>query len=495
MSGTAYAAAWSSDLHRAATGHLLRRDRQEDLSFGLWYPSQGTRRMTAVMQRLILPEAGDRRVHGNASFLPGYFERALGEAMNAGAGLAFMHSHGGPGWQDMSADDVQAEEGHAAAALSATGLPLLGLTLGTDGAWSARFWERVGPRRYARRWCQTVRVAGEALALTFDDRQLPRPRLRPELQRTISAWGKDVQGVIGRIRVGVVGAGSVGAIVAEVLARIGVAHVTLIDFDRVETHNLDRLLHADTNDAAHRRPKVEVLARALRRSATAANFEVLPLQYGVTETPGYRAALDCDLLFSCVDRPWPRSVLNFIAYAHLVPVVDGGIRIETTPRGTLRRADWRAHVAAPTRRCLECLKQYEPAMVALERAGHLDDPAYIAGLPDNHVVRRNENVFAFSLAAASLEVLQALMMIVMPAGISNPGAQHYHFVPGLLDTEMSSCETQCPYASLIARAESVGMVVTGRHPVAEAARAPTNRGRLSRILRSVGMLLPASPRE
>jgi hypothetical protein len=447
--------------------------------------------MTAMMQRLILPERGERRVHGNASFLPFYFERALREALSVGAGLAFMHSHSGPGWQDMSSDDIRAEEGHAAATLAATGLPLLGLTLGTDGAWSARVWERLGPRRYGRRWCETVRVVGEALALTFHDRLLPRPHLRPELKRTVSAWGPDVQAMLGRIRVGVVGAGSVGAIVAEALARIGVGHLTLIDFDRVEQHNLDRLLHAHREDAVRRRPKVEVLAWALRGSATAAHFEVLPLQYSVTEQPGYRAALDCDLLFSCVDRPWPRSVLNFIAYAHLIPVVDGGIRIETTPRRTLRRADWRAHVAAPTRRCLECLKQYEPAMVALERAGHLDDPAYIAGLPEDHVARRNENVFAFSMATASLEMLQALMMIVAPAGISDPGTQHYHFVPGRLDTEFSLCEPECPYPGLTGHAESAGLVVTGSHPGAEAARAPIGGGRFARGLRTVSGLFPA----
>lgn len=490
MKRTSYAAAWPTALHDTATEHLLRTDGQEDLCFGLWYPSRGATRTTALMHRLVLPEEGERRVHGNASFLPAYFERAIGEAMEAKAGLAFMHSHGGPGWQDMSWDDVRAEEGHAAATLAATGLPLLGLTLGTDGAWSARLWERVAHRSYNRHWCRTVRVVGESLALTFHDHLLPRPKPRPELQRTISAWGEDAQATIARLHAGVVGAGSVGAIVAETLARMGVGQVTLIDFDRVEPHNLDRLLHATREDAMAREPKVDVLARALRKSATAEAFELVPLQYSVAEEEGFRAALDCDILFSCVDRPWARSVLNFIAYAHLIPVVDGGIRIEVTRRATLRRADWRAHVAAPGRRCLECLKQYDPAMVALERAGHLDDPRYIAGLPEDHPARKNENVFAFSLAAASLEILQALMMVVTPAGIGNPGAQHYHFVPGRLDIDTSSCEPTCPYTSLVSSGDSAGLLVTGRHVAAEASRTtrpetPVGRfqQRLPRLLR------------
>ncbi len=466
-----YSAALSSALHAEAAAHLLRADRQEDLCFGLWYPSRGAGRTTALLQRLILPQHGERQVHGNASFQPVYFQRALGEAMKAGAGLAFLHSHPAPDWQGMSLDDVRAEEGHAAATKGATGLPFVGLTLGTDGAWSARFWEKVGPRRYERRWCVSTRVVGGQLAVTFHDDLLPPPGYRPELQRTVSAWGPAVQARLARLRVGIVGAGSVGQLVAEALARMGVAWIRLLDFDVVEMVNLDRLLHGFRADAAGRRPKVQGLAEALRRSATAAGFQVDPLEWSVVEEQGFRAALDCDVLFSCVDRPWPRSALNFIAYAHLIPVVDGGIAIQSRPGNTgLRRADWRAHVAAPGRRCLECLGQYDPSLVSAEREGYLDDPKYIAGLPDDHPVKRNENVFAFGMSTAAFEVQQFLSMVVAPSGLSNPGAQCYHFVSGNLETERAGCEGSCLYPELTAKGEGSGLAVTGRHAAAERAR-------------------------
>jgi hypothetical protein len=329
-----YAAALTTETDRELARHLTRADQQEDLCFALWRPSRGAARVTALVQEPILPGAGDRRVHGNASFEAAFYERAVALALERGAGLAFLHSHpGGRGWQDMSHDDVAAESGKAAQTLAATGLPLVGLTLATgDGGWSARLWEKTAPRTYLRRDCESVRVVGERLAITYDDRQRPRPSFRPELARTVSAWGEETQARLARLRVGIVGAGSVGALVAEALARTGIEHIRLIDFDSVERVNRDRLLYTSGRDVALGRAKVESLARALRRSATAAHPRIDAVELSVVEPDGFRAALDCDVLFSCVDRPWPRYVLNLIGYAHLLPIVDGGIAVSRAPR-------------------------------------------------------------------------------------------------------------------------------------------------------------------
>jgi len=466
-----YSVAIPETVHAQAADHLLRPDGQEDLCFALWHPSRGKTRTTALVKKLELPQSGERLIHGNATFLAQYFERAVCEAASAGAGIVLMHSHPGSGWQGMSRDDIRAEETHAPAAYGATRLPLIGMTLGKDGSWSARFWVRVDTRKYEREWCTHVRVVGERLAITYADHLVPPPKPKTEQLRTVSSWGQRIQADLARLRVGIVGAGSVGSIIAEVLARTGIARITLLDFDTVEFVNLDRLLHATRLDALLRRPKVWSLARGLRRSATADDFRVDELEWSVCEEEGYRAALDCDILFSCVDRPWARSTLNFIAYAHLVPVVDGGIRVESKPDG-LQRADWKAHIAGPGRRCMECSDQYNSGLVTVERDGYFDDPSYIQGLPVDHEIRRSENVFAFSLSAASFEVLQALMMIVAPLGIASPGAQTYHFVPGWLDEpKFGPCKKNCPFPNFIAEGDHASFAVTGQHRRAELARA------------------------
>lgn len=451
--------------------HLTRFDLQEDLCFAVWRPSEGRDRLTALVYEFIPPQPGERRVHGNASFEPAYFERALGRALEADAGLAFLHSHpGGRGWQGMSSDDINAERGHAAPAFAATGLPLVGITLATgDGRWSARTWEKVAPRVFERRDCINVRSVGSRLSLSFNSYLLPAPPPIEEQLRTRSAWGDALQDDIARLRVGVVGLGSVGALVAETLARTGVQHIRLIDFDAVERHNLDRLVHATGGDVG--RAKVEVAAERLKLSATARKPEIEPLDLSVVEPDGFRAALDCDVLFSCVDRPWPRHVLNFIAYAHLIPVVDGGILVEVSARCLMRAANWKAHIAAPGRRCLECLGQYDSGLVEAERHGQFDDPEYIKRLPDDHPIKRNENVFAFSMGCAALEVGQLLSMIVAPSGVSDYGAQNYHFVSGSIDLDTRGCNPGCPFGrSLLAQGDRSEFVVTATHEIAESTR-------------------------
>lgn len=487
----------TTDTHEQLRAHLTRRDGQEDLCFAIYRVSTGTTRSTAVLHEILLPEQPeDRHVHGNVAFTGEYFLRALDHAEAVGGGLALLHSHPrGTGWQDMSADDVNAERDHAAQALSITGLPLLGLTLaGRDAAWSARTWpKRSGECR--RQDCATVRVVGDQLRITHHPGLDPVPAHDRRLLRTVSTWGDGAQAELMRLRVGIVGAGSVGSMVAEALARTGFRHIDLIDFDSVEDHNLDRLMHATAADVRAARSKVEVLERGCRRSATALDPNIRSFEHSLVEPAGWHRALDCDVLFSCVDRPLPRQLLNAIAYQHLIPVIDGGIHARTSPDGLMLGADWRAHIAGPGRRCLACLGQFEPSAATQEREGLLDNQHYINGLPADHPLRARENVFAFSMSTAAMEVLQLISMVVAPSNIADIGAQHYHAVTGEIDIDGRGCDDQCPYSGqLLARADT-GPSLTGAHQAAESEqaqrrrRARTASARLARLQQGIGYRL------
>lgn len=464
-----FSAAMTGEAEAKLASHLLREDGQEDLTFLTWRPSSGQTRTTAILGAPILPRAGERHIHGNASFEPEYMLRAAQEAGRTGRGLAFVHSHPvGQGWQSLNATDRTAEARVANVARELTGLPLVGLTVAGDHQWSGRVWRGVG-RELKPTACESVRVIGEGLSVTFNDALVPVPYVPPSQDRTVHAWGDKTQAMIARLRVAVAGVGSVGMLVAETLARTGVHEIGVFDFDTVESVNLDRLRGARPLDAILMRSKVDVARRLLGEASTAVCPQHQLHELSICEAEGLSRLLDYDLIFSCVDRPWPRHVLNTIAYADLIPVIEGGLRAFRSPVGTFRNAYWSSTVVRPGRPCLVCLQQYDPGLVQLERDGSLDDPSYIAGLPVGASVRSRENVAALSVCVTSALLRQFISLVARPSGFGDLGplrfeAREYH-----VESQRTGCLEACPYQADLACGDA-RIDPTGHHSAAERAR-------------------------
>jgi len=454
-----FSAAMTDAMDEALTEFLQRSDGQEDVCFALYHPSTGLGRFSGLLVEPIWPQDGDRDVHGNASFNAPFVERALAAAAEAGAGLALLHSHPlGRGWQGMSIDDVRAEKRLAPSAFGATDLPLLGLTQAGDGSWSARFWPRIGPRMYQRQDCVTVRLVGPRFRIQFNSGLLPPPSHTQQQVRTVSAWGDKKQADIARLRIAVIGCGSTGGVVAESLARMGIQRIVLVDFDKIEDKNLDRLTFASGGDIGQ--AKATVLGDYVKSITTSDDFDVHALSKSIVDGDAQRAVIDCDLIMCCVDRPWGRHLINMMGLAHLIPVIDGGILVRTNSRGHLASADWKTHVSSPGRACLRCLGQYDLGWVQTEREGNLDDPSYIEGLPDGHPLKSRENVSPFTLACASRQLLQFVSLVVEPLAENWFGAEHYHFVGDFWERmeKWPLCEDDCPIAPLVGRGDQQPLI-------------------------------------
>ena len=460
--------AMTAEVSSQASTHLLQHFstgvRQEDLCFALWRPSTGRDRRTGIVFKIILPLENERELHGNASFHPRYLARSFELARSEGVGVAFMHSHPGHGWQGMSHDDTLAERDVLAYPAGATGLPLIGLTIGADGYWSARFWEKLdGQMR--KRACSKVRViGGDSYRHYFDDKLAPPPARREVLMRTIDSWGKAAQDDLSRLNVGIVGLGSVGSIVAEAMARIGVSKITLIDYDSVQEHNLDRLFFATEKDIG--KLKVVLAEEKIREHATSNSVQVTALATPIHKLPAYQAAIDCDVLFCCVDRPVGRDVLNYLAYAHLIPVVDGGIDVQPLNE-RLHSAHWKAHLIGPGRQCLRCNGQYSTSMVTSELDGSLDDPTYISNLPPEER-ERNQNVFPFSLAVAGMEVNLMLRYLLFQDWWPGLQDQDYQFLTQEMRLSSGNCLAGCFFPSRQSKGdEEAPFYLMNHEPVAQ----------------------------
>jgi molybdopterin-synthase adenylyltransferase len=113
-------------------------------------------------------------------------------------------------------------------------------------------------------------------------------------------------------------------------------------------HNLDRLIGATATDAWLRRGKLDLAQRLASENATASSPAIDSFDLSICEPTGLAAALDFDQIICCVDRPWPRAVLNLLAYRDYIPVIDGGIAIDVFTDGSgMRNATWRSHVLYP----------------------------------------------------------------------------------------------------------------------------------------------------
>lgn len=133
-------------------------------------------------------------------------------------------------------------------------------------------------------------------------------------------WPQDrVEG----LRVLVVGAGALGNEVLKNLGLLRVGWVTIMDFDRIEAHNLSRTVLFRTWDAAHGRLKAEVAAERLVELHPEVRVQVLLGDVVTDLSLGLLSQVD--VVIGCVDNRLARLYLNRLCWRAGKPWVDGGI--------------------------------------------------------------------------------------------------------------------------------------------------------------------------
>jgi hypothetical protein len=101
-------------------------------------------------------------------------------------------------------------------------------------------------------------------------------------------------------------------------------------------------------------------------------------------------------------------------------------------------------------------------VILAHRIGHVADGQIpFAGLPNDHPLRTRENVFAFSMSCASMEMLQMLALVLAPLNQPNPGVQLYHFVGNITEEPAyGTCHPECQFPSITAMGDDWGILAT-----------------------------------
>jgi len=154
------------------------------------------------------------------------------------------------------------------------------------------------------------------------DKPLHIPNLKTDRQGTfdfISWWERDK---VRDAKVLVVGAGALGNEVIKNLALMGVGHLFIIDFDKIEAANLSRSVLFRESD--NQRSKAEVAAA--RAKAINPQIHVQYFDGDVTAALGLGVIRRMDAVVGCLDNREARLAINRFCYWVNKPWVDGAIQ-------------------------------------------------------------------------------------------------------------------------------------------------------------------------
>ncbi|UHH25677.1 ThiF family adenylyltransferase [Halobacterium noricense] len=393
-------------------------------------------------------------------FSEAYHERAVERARDRGGGLVRIHTQPG-GVSESTVDTASAARVFEADRDRLPGgAPFAAAITNEPGDWSMRVYE---PSRDPSADPQVthadrVRVVGPsrdepALHVQDTGRRSPSTNhLRGDDERdsTIQLWREEGQARLADLRVGVVGCGGVGSILAEHLARLGVGELVFVDFDRLERANFNRSQGAQRIDVRQERLKTEVAERVARQSATSEDFDTRVVDGSVVEDALEYAAVpdlvDCDIILSGVDAARPRQVLGALARAHCIPVIDGGSLLHADEQGMLEKeAKAETAVAGPGWPCFECQRVWTQDAVDYE-GGHpkfRGERGYVPGGVDPDEEDRDPSVIGVNAIVAGL-MQRRLLAITLDVARAVVGTLRLNLRD--VEANMSStwgCESDC----------------------------------------------------
>jgi hypothetical protein len=202
---------------------------------------------------------------------------------------------------------------------------------------------RVFQRGVVQKRLAHVAVVGDDIHIW---RKITEGAAVPEYARRIAqSFGKGTFQILEGLKVGVVGCSGTGSPVVEQLARNGVGRFVLVDPDRIEEKNLNRILNSTNADARAGTPKVDVAKRMI--DALEFDTEVETYTATLFDPTVVRALADCDILFGCMDTIDGRHLLNKLATFYLIPYFDLGVKIEADGVGGVDQVCGSVHYLKP----------------------------------------------------------------------------------------------------------------------------------------------------
>lgn len=354
-----------------------------------------------LVREVWLPEAEDYLIRTSVriQLKAEYVLNALIHAQKKNFGAVFMHTHPSQEWPNFSETDDQGERSlRALFEARAPGRPHIAMVQGNFGA-AARVLGTPEP--------VAISILGRRLAeVTSMDFDSSAPDVR--YARQVAILSENGQETLGRALIVIVGLGGTGSLIAQQLAHLGFKHFLLIDTDKIEDTNLNRVVGASYKDIG--KPKVEIARRLIQSINPEASVDIEVADVGEPRIV-HRLTI-ADAIMLCTDSHGSRAVANKLAYQYLVPTVDMGAYIDVTESSGVRLRG-RVQLLAPGLPCLHCYGLLDPNRVRYELQSPAQRKRDPYGLPEG---AKQPAVISLNSTVTSLAVTMLLQTLTILDG-------------------------------------------------------------------------------
>ncbi len=259
----------------------------------------------------------------------------------------------------------------------------------------------------------TVMVAGPDIKLwPYNSNINEIDHERNFMMRTEQTFGKGTVKTMSGLSIGVVGVSGTGSPVAEMLYRLGIGELVLVDDDVIKPHNVSRIYNSTLTDADNKLAKVIMMYNAIEK--TGLQTKVVPLAMSLFNPDVIRRLAQCDVIFGCMDSVDGRQLLNELCTFYCIPYFDLGVRLDADGVGGINQVNGTVHYLQPGGSSLFSRKAITQEALKTEAMKRTNPDEYDKQLEERYIKGANEDspaVISVNTLVASLAVNDFLARI------------------------------------------------------------------------------------
>lgn len=329
-------------MHQELKNHLHCGDGLEALAFALCGRlSNNGQDFLFVHKLLLMPYNRCERSETFVAWKTIDVEPILEEALDNGLGIIKFHSHFVTGSEFSLLDDKSDTTFFESVyGWMNNDLPHTSVVMYPDGSMHGR----IINRDLSFQSVDKISVIGHSIRVFSNEGKAVE--ISDAFLRNSQAFGNKTVNTLKNLKIGVIGCSGTGSPLIEMLFRLGVGTLVLVDSEPIEIENLNRIPSSKMSDVQKERLKVDVLKEYI--DSTEVGTKVIPYPYLLQES---REALNeiasCDFVFGCVDSVEGRHYLNMISTYYLVPIIDIGVKLVADGKGGIDSITGNIHYVIP----------------------------------------------------------------------------------------------------------------------------------------------------